>query len=164
MAMLTSQQRVTLKTDIQASSDTNSMYVDGNLDGLAALYNAPASPTFWVWRTFVPDQEIYESTTADGTVWSWSLYITRSQGERDAWRQMVNMAGGFNASLANARAGIADIFSGGPAAPQRTHLLTIGRRPATRLEKLFATGTGSTASPAAMNVEGALSTADLIGL
>ena len=161
---LTSAQKATLKTNILANGDTAALFTVGNLQGLADLLNTAAAPAFWVWRSFVSDQEIYATTTGDGTTWSWTTYIARSQGERDAWRQMVNMAGGLNASLANVRAGITDIFSGAGGASQRTHLLTLGRRPASRFEQVFAVGTGSTASPATMGLEGPLYYTDLIGI
>lgn len=158
---LTPLQLQTLKTDILADGALSVLpnTPDGNF-AIAAAYAAVASPDFWVWRTFVPDSEIYESTV-DGTSWSWTTFIGRSQGERDAWRQMVNMKGGLNASLLNTRNGIADIFSGVGGAGQRTYLLNVARRLATRVEKLFATGTGSTGSPATMGFEGALSIDDI---
>lgn len=160
--MLTPQQLATLKATILADPELNAHpnNADGNL-AIALALAANASPDFWVWRSFVADQELYEGTGDGGTSWSWTIYIGRSQGERDAWRQMVNMAGGLNPSLANVRAGVADIFSGAGGANQRTHLLAIGRRRANRAEQLFATGTGSTASPATMTVEGTLSGDDV---
>ncbi len=123
-------------------------------DTIANAFNVTAAVAYWVWRSFVADSEMYEATSADATTWSWTIYIARSQGERDAWRQMVNMKGGINASLASVRAAVADIFSGAGGAAQRTHLLALGRRLTTRAEKLFATGTGSTASPGTMGSEG----------
>jgi hypothetical protein len=152
--MLTPAQLQTLKADILA--DPVLAAIPNNSDGntlIAAAYNAPASPDYWVWRSFVSDSELYEATSPDGTTWSWSIYIARSQGERDAWRQMVNMKGGIDAALVNERTGIADIFSGAPGLAQRTHLLAMGRRKATRGEKLFATGSGTTGSPSVMTVE-----------
>jgi hypothetical protein len=164
-ANLTSAQLSTLKTNIQSDQAFDSFEANPTPDGAFAVadaYNLAAAPDFWVWRTFVSDAEIYEVTTADGTTWSWTIYIARSQAERDAWRQMVNMKGGLNASLANVRQGIADIFSGAGGLAQRTHLTTVGRRKATRAEKLFSTGTGSTASPALMSVEGNLNFQDIM--
>lgn len=159
---MTPSQLQTLHDDIVADSTLNSF--PNNSDGntaIQAIYKVVASPDYWVWRSFVPDAEIYEVTTADATAWSWSIYIARSQAEREAWRQMVNMRGGLNASLANVRQGIADIFSGAGGAAQRTHLTTIGRRKASRSEKLFATGSGTTGSPSVMAVEGELSIQDI---
>lgn len=125
---------------------------------VADIYNVNASPDFWVWRTNVSQLEIVSTTTEDATTWSWPAFIARSQGERDGWREMFADGGYVNASLANVRQGFADIFSGSTnsAPAQRTHLLAVGRRRATRVEKLLSTGTGSTASPAVMGAEGTL--------
>jgi hypothetical protein len=73
----------------------------------------------------------------------------------------------------NVRQAFADIFSGSAnsAPAQRTHLLTICRRKASRLEKLFATTSaapptpsgnlGTTTNVATMVVEGPVSAADV---
>jgi hypothetical protein len=162
--MLTPAQLALLKADILADSTLNAFpnNPDGNT-AIAAAYAIAASPNYWVWRTFVADQEIYERSFGAGADqnWSWTTYIGRSQGERDAWRQMVNMAGGLNPSLSNTRAGVADIFSGAGGANQRTYLLTVSRRLATRVEKLLATGAGTTANPSVMGFEGMLSADDV---
>lgn len=169
-ARLTTAQRATLKSDIQNTPAANAIYVNGDLDGLAAFYNLSASPDYWVWRTSVTESEYTRAPglDADGstvTNWSWTTYIGRSQGERDAWPRLFMGGGsGCNPSLANVRQAFADIFSGAGGANQRTHLAAVSRRKATRLEKLFATGTGTTATPATMAVEGVLSSNDLIGL
>jgi hypothetical protein len=167
---LTTAQKATLKTNVQGNGDTNALFVSGDLQGLAALYNADASPDFWVWRTSVSKAELTNETSVDGTTFNWSGtgFITRTQGERDAWRELFDQNGTVNASLPQVRQAFLDIFSGptAPAPANRTHLATIGRRKATRLEKLFATGTGSTGSPAvmALNVEGPISYQAFIGL
>jgi len=59
------------------------------------------------------------------------------------------------------RSGITDIFSGVGGATTRAQLLAVVKRNATRAEKLFATGTGSDASPATMAVEGRLAYQDI---
>jgi len=165
---LTSAQRATLKTHVTGNSDTNTLYVANNLTGLAALLNADAVPDFWVWRTSVSRDEYLGSTSVDATVFAWAGtgWITRSQGERDAFNAMFDAAGTVNPSRANVRQAFTDIFSGAtaPAPANRTHLATTSRRKATRTEKLFATGTGSTASPGLLVVEGQIATGDLVGL
>jgi hypothetical protein len=135
---------------------------DGNIEVAAAL-NQPATPDYWVLRTFVADTEIYEKATADGTSWSWPIYIARSVAERAAWDLMVRTKGGINPSLASVRTAVADIFSGAGGAAQRAHLLVVSRRRATRAERAFAAATvggagtrGSTANPDTMTFEGDL--------
>ena len=143
---LTAAQLATLKT-----------YVNANHSGLqdqavADVMNALAAPDVWVWRTSVTKGEFVNSVSVDGTTFNWTGtgFITRSQGERDAWVNMFDNDGrAVNPSLANVRQAFTDIFSGGtaPAPANRTHLATVGRRKATVAENLFATGTGTTASP-----------------
>jgi len=153
----------TLLTDVAADAALAALpHNSDSADAIATAYRATAVPDFWVWRTSVTLKEIYETTTADGTSWSSTIYIARSQAERDAWRDVFVVMGTINASLLNARQGIADIFSGAGGLAQRTHLLTIGRRRATRIEKLLATGTGSTANPATMQFEGPLDINDIL--
>ena len=161
--ILTTAQLQTIKADILASGDLNAFpnTSDGNF-AIAALYNLNASPDFWVWRTRVGQLEIVTATSVDNTNWSWPDFIARSQGERDGWREMFADGGTVNASLTNVRQGFADIFSGPSGANQRTHLLAVGRRKASRIEKLLATGTGSTATPATMGSEGPMSGNDVL--
>lgn len=159
---LSQSQLASLKADIIADAVLNA--IPNTPDGafqIAAAYNLTASPDFWVWRTFIAQHELVSVTSPDGTTWSWTIYIARSQGERDGWREMFADTGGINAALPNVRQGLNDIFSGGTGAAQRTHLLAMGRRKSTRAEKLFATGTGSTASPATMTFEGNLTFQDI---
>lgn len=164
---LTTAQRATLKAHIQGNSDTNALFVSGDLSGLAALMNAAASPAFWVWRTSVTKNDLVQSVSVDGTTFTWvgNGFITRSVGEQTAWRELFNGDESVNPSLANVRQAFSDIFSGtGNAAANRTHLLAIARRLTTRTERLFATGTGSTASPGTLVIEGVLDYTEFIGL
>lgn len=163
-------QRTALKADILANTDTLQAYTDGNLEQLAALYNAPASPSFWVWRTSVSRADIYTRQNdlpvagAQTGFWDWTTYKNQGVAEQNAWTQMF-MDDVANFSLVNVRDGIAKIFTGSAAAnAQRDHCLAIGRRLSSRLEKLFAVGTGSTVSPATMTVEGAAPYTLFIGL
>lgn len=165
-AALSPAQLATLKTNVQANSDTNTLYVDGNLQGLADLYNAPAAPEFIVWKSALSRHDILTATGPTGTTFAWAAgaYITRSQGERDAFREMFNSTGNVNPALPTMQAAFADIFSGAGGAGNRAHILAMSKRIATRLEKLFATGTGSDANPATMAVEGEVHYSVFIGL
>lgn len=156
---LTPAQKTTLKANIQANGDTNTLCLNGDLSGLAALYNAQASPDFWVWRTSVSKDEYLGSTSVDATVFAWTGtgYITRSQGERDAFNALFNAEGFVNPSRANVRTAFTDVFSGAtaPAPANRTHMATTSRRRVTRFERVFVTGTGSTAVPGLLGIEAA---------
>lgn len=118
---------------------------------IADWYNGTRSPDYWIWRTRVSKGEFVGTVGPGGTTFSWTGtgFITRSQGERDAWRELFNGQGFTDPSQDNVRQAIQDIFSGAvePAPSNRTHLAAVARRLARRIEHLFATGTGSTASP-----------------
>ena len=68
---------------------------------------------------------------------------------------------GINASLPDRRAFFDDIFSGAGGALTRPKLLALWKRFATEGEKLYATGTGSDATPATMTFEGSISYQDV---
>ena len=68
---------------------------------------------------------------------------------------------GINASLPDRRAIFDDIFSGAGGAATRAKLLVLWKQLATRAEKLYATGTGSDASPATMTFQGEIMMQDV---
>lgn len=162
---LTPNQLSSLKADILADPVLAAQFEspDGRF-AIAVAYNVVAGPDYWVWKTYVTKNDVVSSTSVDGTTFNWTGngFITRSAGEIAAWENLFNASGSINPSLANVRQAFADIFSGaGNAAANRTHLLAIGRRKATRAEKLFASGSGSTGSPSTMGFEGVLTNADI---
>lgn len=148
---LTAAQYLTLKNEINADQVLASLLARGSSDDfvtIANAMNANASPSFWVWRTAVARAEIYNETSPDGTTWNWSTYKSQAIAEQNAWTQMF-MGDEANFNKPNLRAGVAAIFTGNANAnAQQAHILAMGRRLARRWEKLFAVGTGSTASPA----------------
>lgn len=150
--ILTTAQLQAIKADIVANSDLNSNANndDGNF-AIAALYNLIAVPDFLVWRTDVSRSNIYNDVSPDGTSWDWTIYKGQSVTEQGAWVQMF-MGDRADFSKVNLRAGIAKIF--GVANANNVHCISTGRRQASRIEKLLATGTGSIASPATMKGEG----------
>lgn len=166
--MLTDAQIPTLRTAIQNETDPAFVTLRnaGATGDMAAFFNQDASPEYWVWRTRVMKRELVTSVGPEGTTFNWTGtgFITRSVGERDAWRELFDGSGSVNPSLDNVRTAFGDIFSGAtaPAPANRTHLLAVSRRKATRGEKLFATGTGSTASPAKLGFEGEVTNDDVV--
>lgn len=167
---MTSAEKVILKAHIQATPALDAIYVDGNLVALADALNVTASPDYWVWRTDVTRSDIYNKPNglpvsgAQTGFWDWTTYKNQGVAEQNAWVQMF-MGDIANFSQLNLREGIGKIFTGSAAAnAQRDHCLAIGRRLASLTEEVFATGTGSTASPATMSFEGQVTVADLIGL
>src|SRR5262249_19100686 len=101
--------------------------------------------------------------------WSWKAFVDRSQGERDAWFLMFEDTGAASFALASLRQGLMDVFANvgtnttliARATAQRAHLFTVGRRRANGAEKLFAAGAGTTAGPATMAYEGAVTADDV---
>ena len=155
---LTAAQNLVIKNNILASPDLNAFIttIDGAY-GIADLYNAVATPDFIVWKTRLHEQDITSLTSAESTVWSWTSFIARSVSEQAGWARMFNGTYTINPSLLQVRNGVADIFSGGTGAAQRTHITAISKEKATRIEKLLATGTGTTADPATRAYVGRIS-------
>jgi hypothetical protein len=155
--MLTDAQKVTIKADILANADTLAAYNIGNLDALEKLYNAAAAPAFVVWKTNLQPAEYREAI-----VWTEVDALTTGSKYR-IWEWLtMDMTAPIDASKANVRQGIADCWASNTTT--RTNLLAAAKRSASRIEKLFATGTGSTASPAVMAVEGPINYMEFIGL
>jgi hypothetical protein len=160
--LLSKAQRATLKASIDVDPTFGPLAnTNANADLIVAAYNSLAVPDWIVWKSLLTEHQIVEQTSSANTVWSWTDYINRSQAERDAWVRMFNGTFSINPSIAQVRQGIADIFSGPSGANQRAHLLAMGKRKATRLEKLFATGLGTDAAPSNLVVEGNLTQDDV---
>lgn len=154
-AVLTPAQLATLKADIQADGTLNSQ--PNNSDGnttIANAYNTTASPDFWVYRTDVLITEI-------GNAFNGTELAGLTTANNTRLQTVAAFSTVVNASLANRRAFFDDIFSGAGGTNTRAALAVLWRRLARRVEKLYATGTGSTASPATMNYEGTLTFEDV---
>lgn len=177
---LTSAQLQALKSAIFAESDASIVQARAQATRddrvIADFYNAATSPVYWVWRTSVARADIYNSTGPSGSVWDWTTYKNQSATEQNAWVQMF-MGDVANFSLVNLRAGIGKIFTGSAGAnAQRDHCLAVGRRAATRIERLFtvavvnppantgnnaADARGSATNPDLLTFEGAVSLDDV---
>jgi hypothetical protein len=154
--MLTSQQQATLKAEVLANPDLNSQ--PNNSDGaieIARLYNLNAAPNFTVWRTNVLINEVGKKFNGTELAGLTANNATRLQ------TIALYLAGGVNASLPDNRQFFDDVFSGAGGAMTRANLLILWKRLATRVEKLYATGTGTDPAPATMTFEGDLSYADV---
>jgi len=154
--MLTAEQRVTLKADILANSDALAFYSIGDLTGLAALYNESTSPLYVVWKTSVTTVEMHAAY-----VWAELDNLTQTKFNQ---LNLLLSTGEINPSAANVRQGLNDIFTGPQLLNTRTALVTLSKRQATRIEKLFAVGDGTVASPSTMAVEGPIGYPEFIGL
>lgn len=150
--MLTTAQLQALKAAIQADPALSSqpMTSAGALF-IADTFNAQASPAFTVWKTSVTNEAIGDAMNGTEIAGLSSLGMQRLQ-------VLAAYSGGTqNPSRADRRAAFDAVFSGAGGNITRPALAALWRRLATRAEKLFATGTGSDASPATLVFEGTLS-------
>lgn len=146
--MLTAAQLQTLKADLAAN--TNTVTINGvatavnavphgpdNAQQIANWYNGTAAPSFWVWLGNAPlsltgmavkMSDVGNLTTANSTRLQVSFQIRPN---------------GFTPSNQDDRALFGSLFSVAGASGTRAALLAAWQRLASRLEKLFATGTGT---------------------
>jgi hypothetical protein len=128
---------------------------------IADALNLEAPGPYVVWRSSVAIEEIM----ANGFVWSEIDALTA--GKARIW-QWMSQLGSINPSKSNVRQGLRDCFEASAPSTFGNRTTGIGglqphlRRNATRAEALFATGTGTTASPATMTWEGRLTYQDVL--
>ena len=149
---MNTEQLQTLKAAILA--DPVMSQFPANSDGsyaIAELLNKPADPAYIVWKTDVSIDEIMRNGM------DWARVDNLSVGKARIW-DWLGRLGTINASKTNVRAGIDAAWVGTAAdLAVRAAVYAHCKRSATVLEKLFATGAGSDASPATMVIEGAIS-------
>lgn len=158
--MLTSAQRATLKTAIQADPSAITFYETGDLTGLADYLNAPQAPAYTIWRTHVPLDEIMQNG------FDWVRVDNLSVGKARIWEWLFsNESRAINPSKPNVRLGIDETWKGTQAdLDVRAAVYAHCKRTASRFERVFATGAGTDPSPGTSAVEGPLSFNELIGL
>ena len=163
---LTTPQRATLKSAVEADATLNGHRLSGNYDAILGFYNAPAAPEFVVWRTDVTSDEI-------GNAWVGTDIDTMSALNMQRLQLLLasSPAGTFDMSRADRRAGFEGPFGTNANNASRVAMRAAWKRPATALEKLYAVGTGSTATPAVFGagadgkpIEGPLQLLTLVNL
>jgi hypothetical protein len=149
--MLTTAQLATLAADISASAEFASLphSSDGAFE-IAVAYNLPTS--FVVWRTSMTTQMARSAIIAGAT-----QLDALTVGKRDSLLWLCSDT--LDPSQASVRAAIDDLC--GTQNTLKGALVAAQKRNATRIEKLLATGTGTTASPATMGFEGSVSYGDI---
>lgn len=157
--MLTPAQKDTLKAAIQADATANALLVDGNLPALADWCNALEPGPYIVWKTAVPQDEVMLNG------FDWARVDNLSIGKARIWEWLfANEARSINPSKPNIRAGIDATWVGTAAdLAVRAAVYVHCKRSATRLEKIFASGSGTDASPSVMAVEGEIYYAEFFG-
>jgi len=151
MATLTNAQLLTLKAAVLAETDSTFVgYRTANdKPSMAAWFNG-ASTTV-VWKTAVTKKSIL-----GGAAFDWTRVDNLSVGKARIWDQMFSV-GDIDASRSNIRAGIDATWVGTQAdLDVRAGVYVQCKRFANRLEKLYATGTGTDAAPATMVFEGTI--------
>lgn len=156
MAHLTPEQTATLKAYILADPVLGPKTSGPGTDygAIADALNLDASPTFVVWRTSVTREEIQSDDAFDFT----QVDNLTNGSKFRIWDWMFdNASKSINPSKPNIRAGIAATWTG-TAALNAVQAVVLARckRKARRVERVFATGTGSTAVPGFLVFEGSL--------
>lgn len=170
-------QLLILKNYIAADPILNGQPVDGNgLGFIADALNSLSSPAFYVWRSSTQAASVGDAInwsaltpvdTPDGT----ATYTNRAlscqakqinlqillQGQSSISSNKANIRAGFQDALTNIPSGVngANTPGGWP------NVKTAMTRVATVVEKLLATGTGTTASPADLGFEGNITSNDV---
>ncbi len=153
-AALTEAQYIALKADILADPTLAEKVQQGDYGAIAAAYNSPT--TYVVWKTSVTDREIQGNAAFD-----WTRVDNLSVGKARVWDVMFKF-GSINPSQANVRAGIDATWVGTAAdLAVRAAVYAQCKRFATRIEKLFAAGTGTDVSPSVMVHEGTIPFTDI---
>lgn len=158
---LTTAQLQAIKADILANQDLNispGPAIPDVLEQIARLYNLPAVPDYWVYRSAVSLTEIGDNIVATEIAGMSALNMQRLQVMAE---YSANNASAINPSLADRRAFFDQVFSGAGGAQTRPKLAILWRRLASRVEKLFAAGSGTTGSPATMAYEGPITPAEI---
>lgn len=138
--MLTAQQLPALAAAIQADPAFATFLAAGDDGSIAAAFNLPAAPTFWVYRDAVTQDEIMLNG------FDWVRVDNLSAGKARIWEWLFkNDSRTINPAKANVRAGIVECWKGTAAdVAVRVAVFAHCQRPATRGERLFATGAGTT--------------------
>lgn len=154
---MTPAQTATLKAALLADPALAQYITDYRDDLIRDYYNEPASPAYIVWRTAVTQDEIMLNG------FDWARVDNLSAGKARVWVWMFdNQAKSFNPSKANVRAGIDQTWVGtAPDLAVRAAVYVHCKRACNRVERLFATGTGSDAVPGLMAFEGEITTSDV---
>lgn len=155
--MLTLEQSATLRDNIAADGALSVLPNDSDTAfAIAAIYNTAASPAFTVWKTNVSIGEV-------GRKFNGSELAGLTTGNQSRLQTIAAfLTDGVNPSLIDNRIFFDDVFSGAGGTNTRANLLALWKRLALRIEKLFATGTGSDAAPGTMAFEGQISYADVL--
>ena len=149
-SVLTQEQLGVLKADILANPAFTGWNLATSAQEVADWYNVVASPDWWVWRTLVTPREWVDA------IMGYSGAATQLDGLTASKRDSLFWGIGYelDPSQASVRAALDDFC--GSQNTLKAAIVAEEKRKGTRAEKLFSSGTGSSASPATMTFEGSL--------
>jgi len=155
---MTPQQLTTLKAAIVADPALNSkpMTSDGAF-AIAEALNADASPAFWAYRRNIDSAEIGKAVNYVAVA---AMTTANLQRVSDFLRLNLTTFNGRD----DIKTFLNDTFSGtlgGQGQATRDALDLMLRRLVTRFERLYVTGTGTTAAPGTLVLEGPVSFQDV---
>lgn len=147
---LTPEQLQTFRAALYAETDPELVEyrTTGATGRVAEWYNKVGASAPIVWKTSLQLEEI----TSNG--FDWVRVDNLSVGKARIWEWMFGSEDkSINPSKPNIRAGIAEVWKG-TAADLAVQAVVLGhcKRPATRIEALFATGLGTVESPSTLVV------------
>lgn len=172
---MTPAQLATLKTDILNTPALSSL-ISSNPGAITTFYNEVAAGPYVVWQTAFSvktayDQIIWANLTPNDAPDTTQIWMNRSlacQGKQFNIQTILQGRESIDASKTRVRDGLQDgltqIPSGAGGVLRSagwTSLQTAMQRNATNVEKLFATGSGTTGSPSVMGFEGTVSDHDI---
>jgi hypothetical protein len=151
MAHLTNAQLLTLKAAILNETDPTFVALRNASDefSMAAWFNENTSPAFIVWKSSVTIRDT-------GQAFNGAEWAGMTSANHTRLQTVAQYLASYNPASAGIRAMFDDIWSGAGGTNTRAALLALWKRTARRYEKLYATGTGSDASPATLVIEGAI--------
>jgi len=166
---LSSTQRDTLKAAIIADVALASARASRDTQAIADYLNAASS--YLVWRTSLETADVLDAIVwsnltpidpPDGSM-TWLCRSLACQGKQLSLQIMLQGVPSVKPAKANFRAGLQDALTNVPAGAGGA-LIAAGwaavknamQRPATRLEQLYASGSGTAASPGSLTVEGSV--------
>lgn len=143
---------------------------------IAAALNEPATPAHYGYRTSVSTEDVMDAIVwanftpnpaPDGTA-AWTNRSLACQGKQFNVQTMLVGRTSINPSKANIRAGLQDALTDIPSGNNGNlrqggwnAVAALLYRPLTTAEKVLSTGAGTTAAPAVMGFEGAITFADV---
>jgi len=136
---MTPEQQQVIKAAILANSEWNAQ--PDNSEGaynLSVIFNADSVPAFYVWN---PQQISLETIMGNGFDWTRVDNVDASKAR--IWEWMTSL-GYLVGTKTNMRAGVLAAWPLAANASQRTVIFGHLQRKASLVEKMFATGTGTT--------------------